>query len=177
MGLVLALVTAGCSGTPATCSAIPLAADAERELANVAADLDFEPLPPCAFRSSFTVRRVFVDTLPGDPPEVRVSFVVTRAGDDVFILSETRAAQPFSAIPQGTHRVRAMALGVGATGFAGPSGSGAEIVYLRWRVAGVTFELAGTLSPWLTERDVQAIAEALIAQAQSPTPLGQGGDE
>jgi hypothetical protein len=106
-----------------------------------------------------------------------VSFVVTRDGDDVFILSETRAAQPFSAIPQGTHRLQAMALGVVATGFAGPSGSGTEIVYLRWRVEGVTFELAGTLSPWLRERDVQTIAEALIAQAGSPAPAGRGADE
>lgn len=118
-----------------------------------------------------------MDTLPGEPPEVRVSFVVTRDGDDVFILSETRALQPFSAIPQGTHRLQAAALGVVATGFAGPSGSGTEIVYLRWRVEGVTFEFAGTLSPWLREREVQTIAESLIAQAGSSAPAGRGADE
>ena len=50
-------------------------------------------------------------------------------------------------------------------GFAGPSGSGPDLAYLRWRLGGVTFELAATLSHWLTEPDVQAIAEALISRA------------
>ena len=75
---------------------------------------------------------------------------------------------PFSAIPQGTHRLRAAGAGVTASGFAGPSGSGVDLAYLRWRTSGVTFELAATLHPWLTERDVRAIAEALITQQAAP---------
>ncbi|MCC6238096.1 MAG: hypothetical protein IT299_11065 [Dehalococcoidia bacterium] len=176
-GVWLVLFISGCGGASATCSPVPLAADAERELPSVAEEVDFDLLPPCAFRSGFTVRRVFTDTLPGEPSWPRANFVVTRSGNEAFILSETRALQPFSAIPQSTHRLEAKADGVLAAGFAGPSGSGSDLAYLRWRVEGLTFELAGTLSPSLTERDIQAIGEALIGHAGSSTAAGDGANE
>lgn len=84
------------------------------------------------------------------------------------MLSQTRALVPYTAIPRSTHRLQSSADGVTAAGFAGPSGSGTDIAYLRWRADGVTFELAATLGPWLTERDVVAIAEALIARDAAP---------
>ena len=160
--LYVALLGAACAGELARCSDVPLAPSAERELAEAAATLDFEPRVPCTYRSGFSVRRVFADVLPGDPPQPRLNFSVERGRDRAFILSETRALLPFSAIPQGTHWLQASADGVTAAGFAGPSGSGEDLAYLRWRVDGVTFELAATLYPWLTEQDVQAIAEALM---------------
>ena len=164
----MALLVAACGGGPATCSEVPLAASAESELAEAALTLDFEPRLPCAYRSGFSVRRVFTDVLPGDPPQPRLNFAIERGGDDAFILSETHALIPFSAIPQGAHRLRASGGSVTASGFAGPSGSGSDLAYLRWRSGGVTFELAATLNPWLTERGVQAIAEALIQQDAAP---------
>lgn len=158
------LALSACGGGPRTCSPVALEREAEVVLAEEAAELDFEPRPPCVFRSRFLVQRVFLDVLPGDPPHPRVNFVVTHEGTDAFILSQTRAPQPFSAIPQGTHRLRVEAGEVVAAGFAGPSGGGSDLAYLRWRVSDVTFELAATLGPALTERDVQAIARAMIAQ-------------
>ena len=103
--------------------------------------------------------------LPADPPLPRINFIVERRGERAFILSQTRALLPFTQIPQGTHRLRVAAGDAVADGFAGPSGSGPEIAYLRWRTAGVTFELAADLHPWQTERDLQAVAAALMERA------------
>ena len=124
--------------------------------------VDFEPLVPCAFGSGFEVTAVFSDLVPEGPPKPRVNFVVTREGQPGYILSQTRADVPFTAIPQSTHRIEASFGDVTGSGFAGPAGTGEDIAYLRWRVNGVTFELAATLHPWLTERDTQAIASSLI---------------
>ncbi len=166
--LASVLLAAACAGEPAACETLSLAPSVASELAEAGATLDFEPIAPCTYRSGFTVRRVFTDMLPGEPPQPRLNFAVERGGEDAFLLSQTRALVPFSAIPQGTHRLRASAAGVTASGFAGPSGSGVDLAYLRWRMSGVTFELAATLRPWLAERDVQAIAEALIRQQAAP---------
>jgi hypothetical protein len=107
---------------------------------------------------------VLIDTLPGSPPQQRLNFVVKHGGREAFVLSQTRAAIPFSAIPQGSRRIRVTAGRGVADGFAGPSGSGADILYLRWRLDGVTHELAATLASWLTESEVRAIAAALMEQ-------------
>jgi hypothetical protein len=124
--------------------------------------LDFSPQRPCAFDVALSVTSVFVDTLPGSPPQPRINFVVTRGGEAAFVLSETRALVPFSAIPQGSRRIRVAAGRGVADGFAGPSGSGTDIAYLRWRLDDVTYELDATLRSWLTEADVRALAAGLM---------------
>ena len=87
---------------------------------------------------------MFESVVPSGAPQPRVSFVAERRGERGFILSATPAEVPFSAIPQGTHRLVAGADAVTAAGFAGPSGSGEEIAYLRWRIDGISYELAAT---------------------------------
>lgn len=109
--------------------------------------------------------------LPGSEPQPRIGFIVSRSGERTFILSETRAELPFTAIPQSTHRLNTTVSGVTASGFAGAAGTGEDIAYLRWRVGGVTYELSATLRPWLSERDVQTLAGALIElHAAAATP-------
>jgi hypothetical protein len=102
--------------------------------------------------------------LPGSPPEPRIHFVVSRDQQDAFVLSQTRAVVPFSAVPQGSERIRVTAGRGVAEGFVGPSGTGKDIVYLRWRLNDVTREFAATLGPSLTESEVRAIAAALMEQ-------------
>jgi hypothetical protein len=126
--------------------------------------VDFDPLVPCSFRSGFQVSSVFVDTLPGTPPLPRVHFEVMRDAQPAFVLSETRAPLRFSAVPQGSKRIRVTAGRGVAEGFVGPSGTGKDVVYLRWRLDEVTHELAAILGPALTEPDVRAIAAALMEQ-------------
>ena len=86
----------------------------------------------------------------------------TGTATHAFVLSQTEAPVPFRAIPLGSHWLRVDAGGLLAEGFAGPAGTGDDIAYLRWRRGGVTFELAATLRPWLTERDVQDLAAGLM---------------
>jgi len=128
------------------------------------ARLDFPPQRPCAFDVALSVSSVFVDMLPGSPPQPRINFVVTRDSEGAFVLSQTRAPALFSAIPQGSRRIRVNAGRGVADGFIGPSGSGVEIAYLRWRLDDVTYELDATLRSWLTEEDVRAIAAALMVR-------------
>jgi hypothetical protein len=103
--------------------------------------------------------------MPGDDAQPRVTFIVKRGGDVAFTLSETRARMPFTAIPQGTRRVTVEREDVLAEGFTGPSGSGSEISYLRWRIGEVTYELSATLEHWQTLADVQFVAGAMIERA------------
>lgn len=161
----LAAVTLACSGAPASCADIPMEEAVAAEQRTAASGLDFSPLAPCSSDGSLRVERVFVDTLPADPPLPRINFIVERRGERAFILSQRRAPLPFTQIPQGAHRLRVTAANAVADGFAGPSGSGPELAYLRWRTAGITFELAADLHPWQTERDVQATAAALMGRA------------
>jgi len=170
----LVVFVSSCSGGPARCSAIRFAEAADADLHESAATLDFEPLPPCAFRSGFEVVRVFVAMLPGSQSQPRISFIVSRNGERAFILSETRAEVPFTAIPQSTHRLTTSVSGVTASGFAGPAGTGEDIAYLRWRVGGVTYELSATLRPGFTEHDVQKLAGALI-ELHAATATGGTG--
>lgn len=135
-----------------------------------AAQLDFVPQPPCTFDRAFIVTSVFTDVIPGSPPQPRINFVVSRQGQEAFVLSETPASVPFSAIPISTHRVRVTVENVVADGFAGPSGTGVDTAYLRWRTHDVTFELAATLRPWLTEGDVRSLAAGLIGAATHELP-------
>jgi len=55
------------------------------------------------------------------------------------------------------------ATGAAAEGFVGPSGTGVEFAYLRWRRGGVTAELAATLRGRLTLGELERIAAALVA--------------
>jgi len=118
--------------------------------------------------------RVLIAPFPATPPTQRISFVVEQRGERAFILSATTAQVPFTAIPQGTSRLRASGDGVVADGFFGPSGGGDEIAYLRWRVAGVTYELFAVLSASLTHRDVQAITIAMIDAGFTDAAAGAG---
>jgi hypothetical protein len=160
--LVLAVVLAACT-SQSVCSEVPLSAEAARALDDPDRRSEFPLTRPCAFGSRFEVTRVSEDVIPERGVRYpRVSFSVARAETHAFVLSQTEATLPFRAIPQGSHRLRASTEGVLAEGFAGPAGTGDDIAYLRWRRGGVTFELAATLRPWLTEGDVQRIAEALM---------------
>lgn len=125
------------------------------------AQTDFTPQRPCAARAGYRVQRVALDQLPGGSP--RLHFSVEWRGDPAFLFSQTRALVPFSQIPQGTHRLRVTSGGITADGFAGPSGSGGDIAYLRWRAGEVTSELSATLHTWLTEGDIKELAAGLIA--------------
>jgi hypothetical protein len=158
---VIAVLMLACGNTP-VCTDAPLSDDAATALRAAAAQLDFVPRLPCTFDRAFAITSVFIDSLPGSPPQPRVHFVVTRRGERAFLLSETRASIPFSAIPLGSHWIRVSEGGVDVVGFAGPSGSGGDTAYLRWRTADVTFELAANLQPWLSEHDVQALATGLL---------------
>ncbi|MYD65702.1 MAG: hypothetical protein F4X26_06970 [Chloroflexi bacterium] len=120
---------------------------------------------PCAYEPELEVGNVFADALPEEGRQhPRVNFSVHREGEHGFLLSQTEATVPFLAIPLGSHRLQVEVDGRHAEGFAGPSGAGVDIAYLRWRRDGVTFELAATLRPWLTERDVQEIAAGMMAR-------------
>jgi hypothetical protein len=95
-------------------------------------------------------------------PQRRISFIVERSGERAYVLSETRVLVASTQIPQSTHRLRVTAGEVIAEGFAGPSGSGGEMAYLRWRIDDVTYELDATLGRALDEADVRRIAIALM---------------
>ena len=149
-----------------------LTPDARAALEVVAAQIDFTPVLPCGDGRGFVVTSVIGGTLPGTPPQRRVSFIAERSGERAYVLSETRAPVTFTQIPQSTHRLRVAAGEVVAEGFAGPSGSGGETAYLRWRIDGVTYELDATLGRALKETDVRQIAMAFMlrASAQSGAP-------
>jgi hypothetical protein len=160
-----AVLLFSCSdGVPQACETLSFAPEAEAELTSAHGQLDFVPQRPCAHTSAFTVTSVFVDTLPGAAPQPRVSFEVTRDAQPAFVLSQTRAPLPFSAVPQGSKRLRVAAGRGVAEGFVGPSGTGKDIMYLRWRLDDVTHELGATLGRSLTESEVRAIAAALMEQ-------------
>lgn len=159
-----ALALIGCGTSTAVCASIPFASAAAEDYAAETASLAFEPPVPCAYRSDLKVARVLGGVAAAIPPEPRISFVVERRTERAFVLSATRAELPFRAIPRNAEHLRAGAGPVTAAGFAGPSGGGDDIAYLRWRTEGVTYELAATLHPWLTRADVQAITAAMIAR-------------
>ena len=171
--LIVAALAAACGGSAdGECVPVEFTSDASAELPAARDALTFEPVLPCALRTDFEVTSVLASTAAALPPEARISFVVDRRAERAFVLSETRAELPFTAIPRNTHQFRARSGDLVAAGFAGPSTSGEEIAYLRWRAGGVTYELAATLATWLREEDVQAIAAALMAASAD-----KGGSE
>ncbi len=161
---------AACGGGPAECRVIPFAADARAQARSARDALSFEPVAPCSTRSDLEVVRVLAGNTATLPAEPRITYIVERRGDRAFTLAATRAELPFSAIPRNTEHLRAGAGEVTAAGFAGTATGGDEIAYLRWRIDGVTYELAATLHPWLTPSDVQTIAAVMIER----TVLDQG---
>ena len=179
----LALLAVACAPAPRACIELPAAAEVERDLEAALPTLDFAPLRPCAFGSGYRLETVFLDELPGRPPEARITFEVSRHGARAYLLSHTRAEVPFRAIPQGSHRLSVEVGAVVASGFAGPAGTGEVIAYLRWRHRGVTSELAATLAPSFTEADLLRTAEALLAAgparaaSRSPTNAAMGAPE
>ena len=162
-----ALIALACGEAGPRCAPLPLTAEAAGQLDEARATVGFEVVRPCSTVPGLRGERAWVDRLPGQPPQPRVHLLVERRGEHVFTLSQTRAEVPFSAIPQGTHPVRVVverpgAEALRAAGFAGPSGSGPQIAYFRWRRDGVTFEVAATLRPWLTEADLLRLVEAWL---------------
>ncbi|MDE2695719.1 MAG: hypothetical protein OXH97_04285 [Chloroflexota bacterium] len=159
---ILATAGVGC-GARGPCEDIALSAEAASSLAELDAASSFPIARPCAYEAEFEVGRVFADALPEQGRQhPRVNFSVHREGERAFVLSQTEATVPFLAIPLGSHRLQVEVDGRHAEGFAGPSGAGVDIAYLRWRRDGVTFELAATLRPWLTERDMQDLAAGMM---------------
>ncbi len=158
----LAALAAACASEK-TCSEVPLSPRAAEALDAIEQRVDFALTRPCAFESGLEVTGVSEDSLPDQGVRhPRVSFVVGRDGRHAFTLSQTRAVVSFRAIPTGSHWLRVSAAGVTAEGFAGPTGAGVDLAYLRWRRDGVTFELQATLGRRLTERDVHDIAAELM---------------
>jgi hypothetical protein len=161
--LLLLLATTACGGAaPRECTPLPLTPAAAEEYRELGANLPFDPILPCSHRSDVEVVRVLLNIVPAGDPQPRLSFVAQRRGERAFTFSITAADLPFTAIPQGTHRLRTTAAGVVASGFAGSSGGGDQIAYLRWQLLGLTYELDATLAPWLSETNLTAIARALI---------------
>ena len=159
--VVVALLAACTSDR--SCEEVPLSAKAERALGELESQVDFALVRPCAFESGLEVTGASRDVIPEEGVRhARVSFVVARDGNHAFTFSQTRAVVPFRAIPTGSHWLRVSAGGLSAEGFAGPTGAGVDLAYLRWRRDGVTFELQATLGRRLTEDDVQEIASALM---------------
>ena len=141
---------------------VPFTAAAERGWAEANGRLDFRAVRPCSESDELRVSAVFVEDFPGSRPAPRVHVVVQRRGERLFILSETRALVPFTAIPQSTRRLEVRAGGAEAAGFVGPSGSGPETAYLRWRKDEVTYELNATLGGWFTLRRFERLAAATM---------------
>ncbi len=161
---VLAAAALGC-GSAGPCEDIELSPEAARSLAELEDASAFPLARPCGYEPRLEVGAVFEDALPeGGVQYPRVNFSVHRDGEHAFLLSQTEATVPFLAIPLGSHRLTVRAGGLAAEGFAGPSGAGVDIAYLRWRRGGVTFELAATLRPWLTERDVEDLAAGMMGR-------------
>ncbi len=154
---------AGACASEKTCSEAPLSPGAAEALDAIEGRIDFALVRPCAFESGLEVTGVSEDSIPEQGVRhPRVSFVVGRDGSHAFTLSQTRAVVAFRAIPTGSHWLRVSAGGLPAEGFAGPTGAGVDLAYLRWRRDGVTFELQATLGRRLTEQGVQEIAAALM---------------
>ncbi len=158
----LAVVGMACSSSTTICVDAALTHEAQAALEVESAQMDFTPVLPCGFGRGFVVISVAGDSLPGTPSQRRISFIVERHGERSYVLSETRAAITSSQVPQGTRRFNVLAGSVVAEGFAGASGSGGEMAYLRWRTDGVTYELDATLGRALDEADVRQITTALM---------------
>jgi hypothetical protein len=157
--VLLATLLAACGQSSAQCVDVPLSEAASAALASAEGELDFEPQLPCAFGRGFLLTSVLVDRVQGGQP--RISFLVQRHGERAFVLSQTRAEMRFTAIPQGTHRLRVAAPGVVTDGFAGPSGTGTDSAF-RWRVDGITFELDALLGRRLSGREFRQLAEGMM---------------
>lgn len=161
MSLLAGIVGLSCGG-PAVCREVRFSAQAEQDFIELSATMPSQWAPPCAFDSGLEITDVFVDMLPGVRPQTRMTFVVTRSGSTAFTFSQTTAEVPFSAIPQGTHRLRVQSGSALAEGFAGPSGTGSNIAYLRWRDDPFTFELSAVLSTWQTENSIVRLVRGMM---------------
>ena len=159
----LAAAALAACASEATCSEVPLSPEAAEALDELEGRVDFALTRPCSFESGLEVTGVSQDVLPElGVRHPRINLTVQRAGSHAFTLSQTRALVSFRAIPLGSHWLRVSAGDVSAEGFAGPTGAGVDLAYLRWRRDGVTFELLATLHRRLTEQDIQDLAEVLM---------------
>jgi hypothetical protein len=163
--VLVGVVVVACGGS-AVCRDLGFSATAQRDFAELSRTTPSHWTPPCAFDSALEITGVFVDMLPGAQAQPRMSFVVTRSGTPAFIFSQTTAEIPFSAIPQGTHRLRVQAGSILAEGFAGPSGTGSDTAYLRWRDESFTFELSAVLSAWQRESNIVSLARGLMKRLE-----------
>ena len=167
--LLAASLLLACSSQSSTCDELPLSPETSEQLTTASAAIAFVPQLPCAYRDDLEVARVF-DNSVGSAP--RINFLVERRDERVFVFSQTQGEIPFRAIPRSTHNIAittTTAAGdeVTASGFAGPTaaevGVRDNIAYLRWRIEGITHELATILTPWFDEQDTLNTAAALIA--------------
>lgn len=168
-----ALLTIGvaCASTPATCEDVALTREAQEALDIATSQIDFMPERPCSYGRGFVVTSVTVDRLPGVRPQARLSFIVQYStGERGYVFSQTRAPVTSTQIPQSTHRVWVSSGAIVAEGFSGPTGSGVDATYLRWRTNEVTYELDATLGRRLTDAEVQRIAAALMVRSATARP-------
>ncbi len=160
------MLVLACAGSqPGACRVLPLSAEQEQEWQHLSARLDFVPQRACG-PDGMRVARLFVDTVPGGEGfEPRFNQVVEHRGSRAFVFGQSQAMLAFAAIPEGTRWVRPEELGgdSGIRGFVGPSGSGGDIAYLRWRRGGVSSELSASLSPSFTYADLLRFARAMAA--------------
>ena len=162
----IAMVVLACAGSqPGECRVLPLTAEQQQEWQQLSATLDFLPQRACGL-DGMRVARLFVDTVPGgDAFEPRFNQVVEHRGARAFVFGQSRAMLAFAAIPEGTRWVQLDDVDAdpGIRGFVGPSGSGGDIAYLRWRREGLSSELSASLSPSFTYADLLRLARAMAA--------------
>lgn len=162
----IAVLVLACAGSqPGECRVLPLSAEQEQEWQRLSATLDFVPRRACG-RDGMRVARLFVDTVPGGEGfKPRFNQVVEYRGSRAFVFGQSHAMLAFAAIPEGTRWIRPDELGAEADirGFVGPSGSGGDIAYLRWRREGVSSELSASLGPSFTYADLLRLARAMAA--------------
>jgi hypothetical protein len=168
VALLVATLMIACNTQSATCDELPLTPDTTEQLDTASTAVGFSPQLPCAYRNDLEVTRIFDDSIGSTP---RINSQIERRDERIFIFSQTRGEVPFHSIPRSTHNIAVAATtaagdSVTASGFAGPPaavGGGAGGAYLRWRINGITYELAAILTLWFDESDVLQTAAALIA--------------
>jgi hypothetical protein len=162
--LLAAALLVACSSQSSTCDELPLSPETSEQLTTASTAVDFAPQLPCAYRDDLEVAGVF-DNRVGSAP--RINFLVERRDERVYIFSQTQGEVPFLAIPRSTRNIAITTITpagetITASGFAGPTEGGDDVAYLRWRIDGVTHELATILTPWFDEQDTLNTAAALI---------------
>ena len=155
----LSLLVACGADADERCREVSLAPGVEPSLREVADRQGWPVVLPCAAGSGFVATSVLASEPAGG---VQVTVVVTRRGTHAFTFTQAAALPAWRDIPRGTRYVSVDAGGVKALGYEGPSGSGATMLYLRWEVENVAFELQAAPSAGWPLRAARADAGANI---------------